>query len=101
MGVITIPRFAPITGMALEFDPEQLSETEDWLGKFVTIPHTEDVNFGPDQDFSIEVWVNPASVQKWTGHASVSILEKWGINRVDGTDYPYPFAIRIYGKEDY
>jgi hypothetical protein len=94
---LTIPRFAPITNMVLNFDVkveiiEGTPITEKMVGDYVEIPNAEDINFNVDQDFSIEVWVKAAS-QEGGG-----VLEKW-----EGGGTPYPYVIRYLdnnGKGD-
>jgi hypothetical protein len=96
MSAVTIPRYAPITNMVLKYDPEHIPSTDTWLGKFATIPNGPDVNFGPEQSYTIEVWVKPALVQKWNVTTQVSILEKGGTSESPSIQY----AIRYLTSPD-
>ena len=60
---------------------------------YIEIPYSSTLDFAQDQDFAIEVWLQPDSVQQGEGKATfdINVLEKW-----IGT--PFPYAIRYSSK---
>ena len=80
MPKITIPRYAPIGGMILDFDGKD---------DFVIIPHHEDLNPGAQTPFTIEVWVKVAKVQPYLKNYDHSIIEKWEGALPHEARYPY------------
>ncbi|MDF5720734.1 MAG: hypothetical protein PUP91_09655 [Rhizonema sp. PD37] len=60
---------------------------------YIEIPYSSTLDFAQDQDFAIEVWLQPDSAQQGEGKAKfdINVLEKW-----IGT--PFPYAIRYSSK---
>ncbi|MDF5717017.1 MAG: hypothetical protein PUP93_24895 [Rhizonema sp. NSF051] len=60
---------------------------------YIEIPYSSTFDFAQDQDFAIEVWLQPDSVQQGEGKPTfdINVLEKW-----IGT--PFPYAIRYSSK---
>ncbi len=77
---LTTDRFGN-TNHAYEFDG---------INDYIAIPHSEVLNFGYNDDFTISVWVKIANQQRDLIGTNNEIISKWDANR--GTSYPY--AIR-------
>lgn len=60
---------------------------------YIEIPYSSALDFAPDRDFTIEVWLKPDPVQEGEGKATfdINVLEKW-------TGTPFPYAIRYSSK---
>jgi hypothetical protein len=99
MAEVTIPRYAPVTNMVLKYDPEHLPSTNAWLGKYVTIPNSPAIDFGTSQSFTLEVWVKPALVQKWTSTTQITFLEKSAANPPSGA-WLWQYFIAYLGNAD-
>ena len=79
----TVPYYAPIGDMILAFDGES---------DYVRIPTADDINFGPQDDFTVEFWAKPEKEQVYTKHGDNEMVEKWS-----GTG-GYPYAIRYLNQ---
>ncbi|MEQ8358247.1 MAG: LamG-like jellyroll fold domain-containing protein [Cytophagales bacterium] len=64
----------------------------DGINDFIQVAHNALVNFGPNDDFTISVWVQPQT-QLGSGNV-VDIIGKWE-DFPGGSNPSYPFAIRM------
>ena len=72
------------------FGNDNSAYSYDGENDYITIPHSELLNYGNTDDFSISLWVNIANTQKDTDGPVNDILGKWNSNTSSG----YPYAIR-------
>lgn len=56
---------------------------------YVSIPDSDNIDFGTDEDFTIEAWIKADSNQADLGNGDNDIIEKWS-----GGGVGYPFVIR-------
>ena len=61
----------------------------DGVDDYVEIPHSETVNFGTNDNFTVEVWVKADPNQLDLDNGDNDIIEKWDVNGGG-----YPFVIR-------
>ncbi|MEQ8928082.1 MAG: LamG-like jellyroll fold domain-containing protein [Fulvivirga sp.] len=66
----------------------------DGLDDFISIPHSEIINFNSNSDFSISLWVYLPSEQTSSSGTNNEILGKWNALNSQG----YPFAIRYINE---
>jgi hypothetical protein len=95
---ITIPRFAPVTNMALTLQPDLDPQTEQWRGQYVAIPSTPAIDFDVADDFTVEVWVSLPEDQVYRATRDNAIVEKWAYPTDSPSPHPYPYVIRCYNS---
>lgn len=68
---------------------------------YIVIPHSEAFNFGPEDDFTISLWIKQAGQQNLTQTYENDVLSKWVYE--DGSvpgemSGGYPFVVRILNQ---
>lgn len=68
----------------------------DGIDDKITVAHHDSINYGTNQDFSIECWIKvPATAQVDLSATGNVIVEKW-----NGTASGYPYAIRFLNQNN-
>jgi hypothetical protein len=60
---------------------------------FATVDNSDAINFGTNEDFTVAVWIQAESQQKYTGNADNDVVEKWS------HDGGYPYVIRYSNQK--
>ncbi|PAX59964.1 LamG domain-containing protein [Brunnivagina elsteri] len=60
---------------------------------YLEIPNSDAINFGTDQNFTVETWVKVAAEQACLQHSDNDIIEKWS------SSGGYPYVIRYLRNE--
>lgn len=65
----------------------------DGVNDYIEVAHNNLLNFGPNDDFTVSLWVKPSSFQNYNGsNGIVDLISKWTDNGNGNSGYP--FAIR-------
>lgn len=68
----------------------------DGIDDYISIPHTERLNFGYNEDFTISLWIEPHENQLDLNGESNAIIYKWN----DQGTTQYPYCIRYFNETE-
>lgn len=92
VGTASTPIFAP--GVTQQKPGSGNAISFDGVNDYTAIPHSSNINFSLNDNFSIECWLKIPATQNDIVATDNMLIEKWNF----GSTSPYPFTVRYYNQ---
>ncbi|XCN73096.1 MAG: LamG-like jellyroll fold domain-containing protein [Candidatus Electrothrix aestuarii] len=95
-GATLVPSESGVAGVVLDYWQATLGNSAfyfDGIDDYISFPDQDEIDFGPDNDFTVSVWVNAEDYQPANNRPANAIVEKWS-----GGNSGYPYIIRYLNQ---